>query len=202
MSAIMRPMSARPAATPAHSRASRDTASAAPSVDACEADAPMRAARRRISPWWVALVAGLSLASCRPRDAATSPARDAWTAGSDAAREHAITRTRAPVGLPEPVLDFLAQETLKNLAQLQGEGAEVPAYFLAYDLIARDHLWLEAQNGQIVRNRKDSDRTVDVDVRVGSRQLDNSHPGDANYGPGNGLRSEEHTSELQSPVHL
>lgn len=161
----MRPMSASPAAKPARTR-----------------HGPLRALAV------VAVVAGLT--ACRPRSAATSPPADVWSGASgDAAREHPITRTRAPVGLPEPVLDFLAQETLKNLAQLQDKGAEVPAYFLAYDLVARDHLWLEAQDGHIIRHRLDSDRTIDVDVRVGTRQLDNSHPVDANYGPGNGLGS-------------
>ncbi|MBZ5707918.1 TldD/PmbA family protein [Nannocystis pusilla] len=186
-------MSARPAATPAHLRAQ---AGAAPP------DHPGPRARRR-PRGLTALVAGLLLTACPPRQTTTSPASDVWgDANSGAAREHAITRTRAPVGLPEPVLDFLAQETLKNLAQLQGDDAEVPAYFLAYDLVARDHLWLEAQDGQIVRNRTDTDRTVDVDVRVGSRQLDNSHPGDANYGPGNGLGSGMFVSVQNDPLAL
>jgi len=196
MSVIMRPMSARPAATPAHLRAT---------VEAAPTSTLSHGSRLATSPGTrlAALVAGLVLCACPPRQTTSSPASDVWgEAGGAAAREHAITRTRAPVGLPEPVLDFLAQETLKNLAQLQGDGAEVPAYFLAYDLVARDHLWLEAQDGQIVRNRLDTDRTVDVDVRVGTRQLDNSHPVDANYGAGNGLGSGMFVSVHDDPLSL
>ncbi|HEY8376395.1 MAG TPA: metallopeptidase TldD-related protein [Nannocystis sp.] len=154
---------------------------------------------------WTRAALGLAvaLAACQPRTQTTSPPADRWgQGGGAAAREHAITRTRPPVGLPEPVLDFLAQEAFKNLAQLQGADAEVPAYFLAYDLVARDHLLLEAQNGQIVRENLVSDRTVDVDVRVGSRQLDNSHPIDANYGPGNGLGSGHYISVSDDPLAL
>lgn len=143
----------------------------------------------------------LALAACQPRNQQTAPRPDAW-GEAPAARDHAITRSRAPVGLPEPALDLLAQEVTRNLAQLQGDLAEVPAYFLAYDLVARDHLWLEAQQGQIIRSRLDHDRTVDVDVRVGTPQLDNSHPVEANYGPGNGLGSGLPVSMEDDPLAL
>lgn len=143
-----------------------------------------------------------ALVACQPRNQTTSPRPDVWGETAGAAREHAITRSRASVGLPEPVLDLLAQEVTRNLAQLQGDAAEVPAYFLAYDLVARDHLWLEAQQGQIIRSRLDHDRTVDVDVRVGTPQLDNSHPVQANYGPGNGLGSGIPVSVQDDPLAL
>ena len=143
----------------------------------------------------------LALAACQPRNQQAAPRPDAW-GEAPAARDHAITRSRAPVGLPEPVVDLLAQEVTRNLAQLQGDLAEVPAYFLAYDLVARDHLWLEAQQGQIIRSRLDHDRTVDVDVRVGTPQLDNSHPVEANYGPGNGLGSGLPVSMEDDPLAL
>jgi TldD protein len=111
-----------------------------------------------------------------------------------------IQRSEAPVGAPSPVLELLATEVARNLGQLQGE--EVPAYFLAYDLVARDHLWLEAQQGQIVRNRLDSDRSVDIDVRVGTPQLDNSHSLGGNYGPGNGLGNGDLVSVGDEPLAL
>lgn len=151
----------------------------------------------------IAAAALLGALACRPQNAETAPRPDVWGGQPGAsAGEVAITRTRAPVGLPSPVLEFLSKEMARNLAQLQGDDAEVPAYFLAYDLIARDHLWLEAQQGQVVRRRLDADRTVDVDVRVGTRQLDNSHPAGANYGPGNGLGSGVPVSVQDDPLAL
>lgn len=145
----------------------------------------------------------LLLAACPPRGNTTAPRTDRWGEPTDgAAREHAITRTRAPVGPPEQVLDFLAQEILKNLAQLQGDEAEVPAYYLSYDLVARHRLFLEAQQGHTIRNLQEADRTVDIDVRVGTPQLDNSHPVNQNYGPGNGLGTGVHVSVSNDPVAL
>jgi TldD protein len=100
------------------------------------------------------------------------------------------------------VLELLAGEVARNLAQLQSDAREVPAYFLAYDLVARDHLWLEAQQGQVVRRSMDRDRTVDIDVRVGSPQLDNSHSQGGNYGPGNGLGLGRGVSVQDEPLAL
>ena len=144
-----------------------------------------------------------ALAGCKPRGA-TQPANPAvWgEPGSGAGSRVQIQRSEAPVGAPSPVLEVLAGELARNLSQLQSEDREVPAYFMAYDLIARDHLWLEVQQGQVVRRRLDSDRTIDIDVRVGSPQLDNSHSQGGNYGPGNGLGSGEPVSVQDDPLAL
>lgn len=146
--------------------------------------------------------AALLLPACPPRGETTAPRPDVWGETGGAVRDVAISRSRAPVGLPGPVLEFLAQEILKNLAQLQGPDAELPAYYLGYDLVARHQLFLEAQEGQLVRQRLDSDRTVDVDVRVGTRELDNSHPVQQNYGPGNGLGTGVPISVQDDPLAL
>lgn len=157
--------------------------------------------RRMIAARTAALcAAALLLPACPPRGQTKPPRPDVW--GETAVREVPITRTRAPVGLPEPVLEFLAQEILRNLAELQGPAAELPAYYLGYDLVARDQLFLEAQEGQVVRQRLDHDRTVDVDVRVGTRELDNSHPVQQNYGPGNGLGTGVPISVQDDPLAL
>lgn len=144
-----------------------------------------------------------ALVACKPRGAVTPPNPTLWgEPGSGAGSSIKIQRSEAPVGAPSPVLEVLAGEVARNLAQLQAEAREVPAYFLAYDLIARDHLWLEAQQGQLVRRRHDSDRAVDVDVRVGSPQLDNSHAQGGNYGPGNGLGTGVPVSMQDDPLAL
>ncbi|HWB80477.1 MAG TPA: metallopeptidase TldD-related protein [Nannocystaceae bacterium] len=101
----------------------------------------------------------------------------------------AIQRAKAQTGDPSPVLDILERELQSNLAQLRGKDVEVAAYFLGYDLVASEQLWISAEDGALVRDELDSDRSIDVDVRVGNRKLDNSHSRDGDYGPGNGLGS-------------
>ena len=144
-----------------------------------------------------------ALVGCKPR-VTTQPTNPAvWgEPGTGAGSRIEIQRSEAPVGAPSPVLEVLAGEVARNLGQLQSEDREVPAYFLAYDLVARDHLWLEVQQGQVVRRRLDSDRTIDIDVRVGSPQLDNSHSQGGNYGPGNGLGAGEPVSVQDDPLAL
>ena len=145
----------------------------------------------------------VALAGCKPRGT-TQPSNPAvWgEPGTGAGSMIQIQRSEAPVGAPSPVLEVLAGEVARNLGQLQSEDREVPAYFLAYDLVARDHLWLEVQQGQVVRRRLDNDRTIDIDVRVGSPQLDNSHSQGGNYGPGNGLGAGEPVTVQDDPLAL
>ncbi len=152
--------------------------------------------RAVLAVWSVA-----ALVACRPRVSDKPPNPAVWgDPDTGNGTTIPIQRTTAPVGAPAPVLELLAAEVARNLGQLQGE--EVPAYFLAYDLLARDHLWLEAQQGQIVRNRLDNDRSVDIDVRVGTPQLDNSHSLGGNYGPGNGLGNGDLVSVGDDPLAL
>ena len=144
-----------------------------------------------------------ALAACKPRGT-TQPHNPAvWgEPGTGAGSRIEIQRSEAPVGPASPVLELLAGEVARNLGQLQSEEREVPAYFLAYDLVARDHLWLEVQQGEVVRRSMDRDRTVDIDVRVGSPQLDNSHSQGGNYGPGNGLGLGRGVSVQDDPLAL
>ena len=152
--------------------------------------------RAVLAIWSVAAVV-----ACRPRVSDKPPNPAVWgDPDTGNGTTIPIQRTTAPVGTPSPVLELLATEVARNLAQLQGE--EVPAYFLAYDLVARDHLWLEAQQGQIVRNRLDTDRSVDIDVRVGTPMLDNSHSLGGNYGPGNGLGNGDFVAVQDEPLAL
>jgi predicted Zn-dependent protease len=113
-----------------------------------------------------------------------------------------MERPKAAIGEPTPAIAILEQEVARNLAALSSDEVEEPAYFLAYDLVAREALWLEAEGGQVVRSRVDGDRTVDVDVRVGSPMLDNGHTQGGNYGPGNGLGSGLPVSVSDDPLAL
>ncbi len=100
-----------------------------------------------------------------------------------------IERAEASVGDRAAVLAMLETELGRNFAQLRDEDLEEPAYYLGYDLTDRTELWMVAEAGAMLRNQVDHDRAVDVDVRVGSQQRDNSHAVDGDYGPGNGLGS-------------
>lgn len=104
-----------------------------------------------------------------------------------------VEREVARKGEAAPVLEILARELATNMAQLSntsaGSGVDVPIYYLGYDLVASDQLRIEAEDGVLVRDEFDGNRSVDVDIRVGTRKLDNSHSVDGEYSSGNGLGS-------------
>ena len=163
---------------------------------------PGPAARPYGPRWAVALVALLALASCRQRQGEIAAPDGRAGRKGGAAATPAMERPQWRKGDPAPALAILERELLRNLAALQGAELERPAYFLAYDLVAREQLWLEADGGAVIRQRLDGDRTVDVDVRVGSRQLDNGHTQGGNYGPGNGLGAGVPVSVQDHPLAL
>ena len=128
-----------------------------------------------------------ALASCRhPAPPPEEP--DAWGVPQGRGSGVKVERAPFPKGAPAPVMAVLERELEVNLGGLQAEGLE-PAYFLAYDMARVEGLWLEAREGVLVRADRDLDRTVDVDVRVGSRKLDNSRPLGDEITQGQGLGS-------------
>lgn len=135
------------------------------------------------------LMALLSL-GCRP-GIAGQPDPAVWGAPSRGGKKDKVRmeRAEAPVGEEAAVLGLLERELQRNFAQLQGEAVEEPAYYLGYELTDRTELWMVAEAGATLRDQIDHDRAIDVDVRVGSTELDNSHAVDGDYGPGNGLGS-------------
>jgi predicted Zn-dependent protease len=72
-----------------------------------------------------------------------------------------------------PILDTLKAE---NAREMEAYGkTNDPAYYLAYQLVEQRIVSLEAEGGAIVTDQDDLARNLDVDVRVGSPQLDNTH---------------------------
>lgn len=139
--------------------------------------------RRRPSAVTLAVGAlGLLACSCRPDGIVDYPE------GESTQSRVEVTRAKPPEGKAPPVLDLLARELERNVNRLASDEAEMPAYYLAYDLVGLEQLWLEAQDGAIIKRHIDGDRTLDVDIRVGSPQLDNSHGQGGRYA-GNGLGS-------------
>jgi len=99
------------------------------------------------------------------------------------------TTTLEPqLGAPTPALAILGDELGRNFARLSSEAVDAPAYFMSYDLVGVESLWLEANDGALDKRHIDDDRTIDVDIRVGDPMLDNGHPTNGFYG-GNGLGS-------------
>ena len=99
------------------------------------------------------------------------------------------------------IFDVLETELAANFEALSTEAPDGPAYFLAYDLIGREDLWLEARDGAVIKSHTDHDRALDVDVRVGDYQLDNSHGQGGNYA-GNGLGAGLVVAKGDDPLSL
>lgn len=72
-----------------------------------------------------------------------------------------------------PVLDILRDENQREMAML-GKSA-TPAYYLAYELVEQRIVSLDAEGGALIVDSDDTARNLDVEVRVGSPKLDNTH---------------------------
>lgn len=137
----------------------------------------------------LALGALLAVPGCR-QGLAGQPDPTIWgTPSRRSKRKVRMDRTTPTVGERAPVMGILEQELEHNFGKLTASDLETPAYYLGYDLVALEQLWMVAEGGVLVSDRLDHDRTIDVDVRVGDRTLDNSHTREGDYGPGNGLGS-------------
>ena len=71
-----------------------------------------------------------------------------------------------------PVLNVMEQELKREFKQLKK--AKPPVYFLSYQITERDNFYLSATLGTLNYDRKVNEAYLDVDVRVGSRELDNT----------------------------
>ena len=73
----------------------------------------------------------------------------------------------------ERTLDFLQQELRAHFATLSEQ--DPPAYYMAYALSeSKGHRWA-ANGGQLEKHQNIHHRVVDIDLRVGSMELDNHH---------------------------
>lgn len=68
-------------------------------------------------------------------------------------------------------LDAELKRSFEGLKQVEGP----PLYYLGYEARDKKSYTLNAKLGAIVYETRRHDRSLDVDVRVGSRQLDNTH---------------------------
>jgi predicted Zn-dependent protease len=70
------------------------------------------------------------------------------------------------------VLDVLKAENDRQIGMLKK--ASEPAYYLAYQLVEQRVVNMEAEGGALITDTDDTARNLDVEVRVGSPQLDNT----------------------------
>lgn len=71
-----------------------------------------------------------------------------------------------------PVLNTLEQELNREFKQLKK--AKPPVYFMSYQITERDNFYLSATLGTINYEKKVNEAYLDVDIRVGSPELDNT----------------------------
>ncbi|HVK84441.1 MAG TPA: TldD/PmbA family protein [Kofleriaceae bacterium] len=71
-----------------------------------------------------------------------------------------------------PVLDIMKAENEREMAALRKQAE--PAHYLAYQLVEQRVVSLEAEGGALITDSDNTDRNLDVEVRVGTPKLDNT----------------------------
>ncbi len=71
-----------------------------------------------------------------------------------------------------PILDIMAAENQRWTKSLAG-GAD-PAYYLAYQIVEQRVVSFDAEGGALVNDSDETDRILDIEIRVGSPGLDNT----------------------------
>lgn len=91
----------------------------------------------------------------------------------------AAAATGAARAQQQPVLlETMSAELTRAFAALghqTGDGKQTPPYFLSYSAADADAVAIRAQFGALVGSSANRVRTVDVQVRLGTPQLDNTH---------------------------
>lgn len=73
------------------------------------------------------------------------------------------------------LLDIMARENARWMEELKHQ-PKAPAYFLAYTIHEKKVVALEAESGALTLDEDETQRALDVEVRVGSPELDNRRP--------------------------
>src|SRR3954471_9696656 len=71
-----------------------------------------------------------------------------------------------------PILDIMKSETEREMGELKKQ--KDPAYYLAYQLVEQRVVSLDAEGGALITDSDDTVRNLDVEVRVGKPELDNT----------------------------
>jgi TldD protein len=73
------------------------------------------------------------------------------------------------------LIDMMAAENARWFQQLKG-AQPAPAHFISYHIHERRAVTIDAVDGVLLADEDDTQRALDVDVRVGSPALDSRHP--------------------------
>lgn len=71
-----------------------------------------------------------------------------------------------------PILDIMKAENERQMAALRGQ--KEPAHYLAYQLVEQRIVSLDADGGALISDSDDTARNLDVEVRVGTPELDST----------------------------
>ena len=80
----------------------------------------------------------------------------------------------AQKSIPSPVTQALEQEMKRAFALLQQKGSP-PPYFISYSVRESESIDIETSHGALRSSQRDHSRLLDIDVRVGDYNLDNTH---------------------------
>jgi predicted Zn-dependent protease len=98
------------------------------------------------------------------------------------------------------VLKAMNQELQRSMNKLAAIPDVMPPYFMSYQVTAKEQVNIQSTLGTILVNSHTKRRLLDVDVRVGSYQLDNTHPLRGGFHPsGNILGAREISLEDDLP---
>jgi predicted Zn-dependent protease len=78
-----------------------------------------------------------------------------------------------------PLIDLMAEESARWFQVLSappGPNRPAPAHFIGYTIHERRSVVVEAEDGVLLSDEDDVQRALDVEVRVGSKELDSRHP--------------------------
>ncbi len=77
-------------------------------------------------------------------------------------------------GVASPLIGIMSKELARWTSQVAS--GKDPVYYLAYQLVEQRSVVLEAEGGALTTDSDDTARNLDVEVRVGSPELDNTRP--------------------------
>src|SRR5688572_19554920 len=74
-----------------------------------------------------------------------------------------------------PIIDMMAEENARWYRVLAGHQM-APAHYIGYTIHERRSVVIEAEDGVLLADEDEDQRALDVEVRVGSKELDSRHP--------------------------
>jgi TldD protein len=81
---------------------------------------------------------------------------------------------QGPPTSPSPILAAMKAELARSMETFKTQ--PTPAYFLSYEITDDQTVSVNASFGNIIASLQDHQRLLDIDLRVGSYHLDNTHP--------------------------